>query len=189
MSCRLSASAWPTLKNSERPFWESDHQRPFCQKVTGRSWMKSLSHTFGRHHFSSTIRSFVSYYCSLEAKYSTWVYYRVGKKETGQERNFRQPTFCHLKLSVTLNFIFHLLMLRKKSVQRSCSDATEILSGRNSEPLHILWSISVSSFRFRLPCNSVFDVVEQTLWHERILIQVNQVWSLQVKHKRSTVCC
>lgn len=37
-------------------------------------------------------------------------------------------------------------------------------------PIQIRSTGSVS-----IPCNSVFDVVQQAFWHERILVQVNQV--------------
>lgn len=86
----------------------------------------------------------------------------------------------------TLNLIFPLLMWSKKSLQSS-SDTTEILSLKKFEtflyaPQHFSVIVQVL-----LPCNSVFDVVEQTLWHEGILIQVHQVGSLQREHKRETV--
>lgn len=51
-------------------------------------------------------------------------------------------------------------------------------------PFHV--SLQNTSFRIQiifLPCNPVFDVVKQTLRHERILVQVDQVWSLQMNRK------
>lgn len=91
ISCRRSASAWPTLRQSQKPFWGLEH----CHRVSSD---------------------------------------------------------------------------RKINVQASKSK-------------HILPIVPPSWTRLSLPCNPVFDVVEQTLRHERILVQVYQVWSLQVRNK------
>lgn len=67
---------------------------------------------------------------------------------------------------------------------------TDVLKGAARRSLYHLTHCgksSLSTTKLRLPCNPVFDVVEQTLWHERILIQVYQMWSLQWRTSKRKV--
>lgn len=73
ISCRLSASAWPTLKQ-QRPFWEGEHHSYILAAISSQ-WPK-IKGTFGTTTFSrqyfSTLQSFVSdttiYYCAPGAQ-------------------------------------------------------------------------------------------------------------------------
>lgn len=169
ISCRLSASAWPTLKQSQRPFCYSEHctashfsNHPVAQ-VKGNFWTITSENIVFLRNYRLFHLWVIFFNCPNGVEMYEWVNFRLYKKE----KSLWAVEIFFNQFSQTLKVSFHLTSKEEKwNTEQFFKDS----NSRNSKNVHILCSILILLFRFWLPCNSVFDVVEQTLWHERILI-------------------